>query len=164
VATPCGYSSQGYDSNRLKDSSARYRAVAVSDAVGLHQRNALESVFRDGIGNAIVETAVESSKFIDLHGHTPLKRQIRCRLAQIAIVVDHLVRVNPCPDNSQPCSPQLRPISQTAAPPPEGPETLRLPKVVSRPDVLIEEFALCECAPEFLYQLVGNIQVLVSTS
>jgi len=51
----------------------------------------LKSVFRDGIGDAIVETAVESSKLIDLDRHTPFECQIRYGLAQIAIVVNDLV-------------------------------------------------------------------------
>lgn len=61
------------------------------DAIALHQRMALKNVFRDGIGDAIVETAVESSKFIDLDRYTLFKCQIRYGLAQIAIVVNHLV-------------------------------------------------------------------------
>ncbi len=56
-----------------------------------HHRMALKSVFRDGIGNAIVEAAVESSKLIVVDRHATLKCQIRYGLAQIAIVVNDLV-------------------------------------------------------------------------
>ena len=52
---------------------------------------ALESEFRDGIGDAVVEAAVESSKFVYLDRRTALKCQIRYCLAQIAIVVNDLV-------------------------------------------------------------------------
>ena len=51
----------------------------------------MNGVFRNGIGDAIVETAVQSSELVDLDRHTPFKGQIRYRLAQIAIVVNHLV-------------------------------------------------------------------------
>ena len=61
------------------------------DALALHQRIALKSEFRDGIGDAIVETAVESSKFVDLDRRAAFKCQIRYRLAEIAIVVNNLV-------------------------------------------------------------------------
>ena len=61
------------------------------DVLAFQQRMALKSVFRHGIGDAIVETAVESSKLIDRDRHAPFKCQIRYGLAQIAIVVNHLV-------------------------------------------------------------------------
>ena len=61
------------------------------DAIVLHQRIALKGIFRDSIGDAIVETAVESSKFVDLDRHAAFKCQIRYSLAQIAVVVNDLV-------------------------------------------------------------------------
>ena len=61
------------------------------DAIALHQRIALKSVFRDGIGDAIVETAVESPKLIYPNLRTTFKCQLRYRLAEVAVVVNDLI-------------------------------------------------------------------------
>ena len=52
---------------------------------------ALVGKFGDGIGDGIVETAVERSKFFDVDRRTVIDRQFRNRLAEIAIVMDNLV-------------------------------------------------------------------------
>ena len=65
------------------------------DAIIFHQRTALKRVFRDGIGDSIVETAVESSKLVYLDRYLALERQIRYSLAEIAVVVNNLVNREP---------------------------------------------------------------------
>ncbi len=47
--------------------------------------------FRDGIGDCVVEAAVQSSKFVYLDRRTVLECQFRYCLAEIAIVVNDLV-------------------------------------------------------------------------
>lgn len=56
---------------------------------------ALVGKFGDGIGDGIVETAVERSKFFDVDRRTVIDRQFRNRLAEIAIVMDNLVYGEP---------------------------------------------------------------------
>ena len=65
------------------------------DAIVFHQGTALKGIFRDGIGDTIVETAVESSKLVYLDRHAALEREIRYCLAQIAVVVNNLVNREP---------------------------------------------------------------------
>jgi hypothetical protein len=65
------------------------------DAIVFQQRTALKSIFRDGIGDSIVETAVESSELVYLDRRAALEREIRYRLAQIAVVVNNLVNREP---------------------------------------------------------------------
>ena len=65
------------------------------DAIIFQQTPALKSIFGDGIGNSIVETAVESSELVYLDRRAALKREIRYRLAQIAVVVNNLVNREP---------------------------------------------------------------------
>ena len=61
------------------------------DAHVLEQRTALERIFRDGIGDTVIETAVERSKLVDLDRRATFKCQIRYRLAKIAVVVNDLI-------------------------------------------------------------------------
>ena len=61
------------------------------DANVLEQRSALERIFRDGIRNAIVQAAVESSKLVCRDLRVTFKCQISYRLAKIPIVVNNLV-------------------------------------------------------------------------
>ncbi len=48
-------------------------------------------VFRNGIGDAVVETAIEGPKLIYPYQGAAFESQIRYRLTQIAVVVDNLV-------------------------------------------------------------------------
>jgi hypothetical protein len=57
----------------------------------LQQRIALEDILLQGIGNAVVETAVERPEFIDPDEYFTFGSQFRDGLAQIAVVMDHLV-------------------------------------------------------------------------
>jgi hypothetical protein len=61
------------------------------DAIVVHQRTALKRILRDGIGDRIVKTAVESSKLVCLDRRATFKCQIRYRLAEIAVVVNNLI-------------------------------------------------------------------------
>jgi len=63
----------------------RLHAVVRRDGI------ALVGVFRDGFGDAVIETAVERSELVDFDGRLLLERQIGNGLAEIAIVVDHLL-------------------------------------------------------------------------
>ena len=67
---------------------------------------ALVGKFGDGIGDGIVETAVERSKFFDVDRRTPIDRQFRNRLAEIAIVMDNLV-------DGEPVLQQLAPMTRS---------------------------------------------------
>ena len=97
------------------------------NAVVRHDGIALVGVFRHGIGDAIVEAAVESSKFVYFDRHLALECQIRDGLAEIAIVVNDLIHRKSLLQSSRPCSAADAPISDnTGLPPPAGPETLRL--------------------------------------
>jgi hypothetical protein len=51
---------------------------------------ALKDIFRDGVGNAVIEAAVESSKFVYLDRLATLIGQTHYRLAQIPVVMHHL--------------------------------------------------------------------------
>ena len=65
------------------------------DPIVLQQRTALKSMFRHGIGDSIVETAVESSKLVYLDRLVALEREIRYCLTKITIVVNNLVNREP---------------------------------------------------------------------
>ena len=62
----------------------------LSAAIG-HVRIALVRVLRDGLGDSIVETSVERSKFVYLNRRVALECQVRDGLAQIAVVMNHLI-------------------------------------------------------------------------
>ena len=61
------------------------------NAIVRHDRKALVGVFRHSIGDAVVEAAVERSKFIYFDRRFDLECQIRDGLAQIAVVVNDLI-------------------------------------------------------------------------
>ncbi|MEA3179474.1 MAG: hypothetical protein QOI59_2997 [Gammaproteobacteria bacterium] len=65
------------------------------DAIILHQGVALKRILGDGIGDSVVQTAVESSKFVNFYQRGTLKCEIGYRLAQIAVVVNNLVHREP---------------------------------------------------------------------
>ncbi len=98
------------------------------DTHALDQRTALEGVFRDCIGDSIVEAPIKSAKFINVDRCATFERQVRNGLAQIAVVVNDLV-------DREPVLPQLSSVQSggcgnlgRSRTPPEGPETLRLRK------------------------------------
>ena len=76
------------------------------DPFSLRFRFSLVRVFRNSIGDAIVETAIERPKLIYLDRRTALESQIRYRLAQITVVVNNLV-------NSQSPLQQLAPVQRS---------------------------------------------------
>jgi hypothetical protein len=71
-----------------KDAQALVPCTGV--AVG-NDRIALIAKLGDGVGDRVVETAVERPKFLDCDRRIDLDRQIRYRLAKIAIVVNDLL-------------------------------------------------------------------------
>ena len=60
-------------------------------AVVGHVRVALVRVLGDGLGDAIVETSVERSKFVYCDRRIALERQVRDGLAEIAVVMNDLI-------------------------------------------------------------------------
>ncbi len=61
------------------------------NAIVRHDRRALVGVFRHSIGDAVVEAAVERSKFVYFDPGVDFECQIRDGLTQIAIVVNDLI-------------------------------------------------------------------------
>ena len=56
-----------------------------------HGRIALVRVFRDGLGDTVVETSIERSKFVYGDRRIALERQVRDGLAEIAVVMNDLI-------------------------------------------------------------------------
>jgi hypothetical protein len=92
-----------------KDAQALVPCTGV--AVG-NDRIALIAKLGDGVGDRVVETAIERPKLLDRDRGIDLDCQIRYRLAKIAVVVNDLLDgKNPCCNSSRPCRPAVSPIS-----------------------------------------------------
>lgn len=58
-------------------------------------RVTLIAEFRHRIGDRVIEAAVQGPKLINLERHVSLEGQVGDRLAQVAVIVDHLVNGEP---------------------------------------------------------------------
>jgi len=110
------------------------------------QNLALIRKFRNGFGDGVIETAVECSKFVDRDRRVQLERKVRGGLAEIAVIVNHLVDREPVLQQFAPVQrrrvPHFRLIGRPAARwPGDGFATPRVRGLLhpQRLDELIEE-------------------------